>query len=758
MAGGKRQKRNRKAGAGRGGDAADRQLKERWKEFRYVLQLSDAEAQVLGRYHGALSNGAARFAETYYNYLFDNPATANALYAYERGGGDVGDLVRAELNQLLALLTPEMEESHEPYAVAGNRHLQAGIEPLWILGGYRLYLEHLRDLIAALDIEDGDRRLLEAALHKRLFQVMGMAMEACWEARLAQVAAERDQAVEARGRIEAMLGNIPQILWSVDVSSGQVVYASPATHKLCEAPVEGPIPCFEQTHEEDRERLSAAWQSALDGGQATEVVRIRPRGTDPAEERWYQISFYPFAVRRRVNRIDALMEDVTEQQEALSRLEHLATTDELTELANRTLWYDRVNQAISRCRRNETTKVVLMLLDLDHFKVVNDTLGHPAGDELLRQVARRLQSALRDSDTLARLGGDEFAVLMPAVDDARRAGERVARKILECFKEPYWFEGEELFFSTSIGIAVYPDHGADTDTLLSRADIAMYRAKRGDQGYAFYERGSDSGSANQLQVSGQLRYALERNEFELYYQPKVSLRGERLAGAEALLRWRHPQEGLVPPARFLHIAEQIGLMSPITNWVLVTALRQCRAWREETGLELPVSVNVSARSFQTPRLLDRIQWALNEAGVDGSQLEIEITEDTLMSDLDHGVRVLRRLADLGVRVAVDDFGTGYSSLSYLKRLPLHTLKIDRSFLLDMVENENDAVIVRSIIDLGHNLGFEVVAEGVENQACWELLEVLGCDAVQGFHVSRPLAGPSFTDWLGHGGWHPSPAD
>ncbi|WJW74569.1 EAL domain-containing protein [Thiohalobacter sp. IOR34] len=724
-------------------------MSEHRKNFGYVLQLGSADAEIIRRYHDFLSQGAARFAEVYYNYLFDNPAMADVLYALEQRGGNIGDLVRAHLNQLLGLLAPEPELSAFG---AGERHGLHGIEPLWVMGGYRLYLDHLLKLVQDIpDIGDAERLALENTLVKRVFHDMGLMLQGYWEQRCSELREARETAQQAQRTIEQLLDNVPQILWSVDVRGNELLYASPAAQRLLGlAPACDAIPCLEETHEDDRESLQAAWQRALEG--ETSSARIRLTAGDDRPEGCYRACFHPARSRRQVVRIDCLLEDVTEQQQALVQLQQQATTDELTRLANRTLWYDRVNQAISRCRRDELHKVVLLLLDIDHFKMVNDTLGRAAGDELLRQVASRLQAALRDSDTLARLGGDEFAILMPAVGDAHTAGERVAKKVLECFREPYHFADEELFFTTAIGIAVYPEHGADADTLLNRAEIAMMRAKADEAGYQFYTQGSEEeGGSRPLHVSAQLRHALERNEFELHYQPKVDMHSRRLCGAEALLRWKHPRDGLVAPARFLDTAEQMGLMSPITNWVLVTALRQCNEWRQ-AGLELPVSINVSARSFRSPRLLERIQWALREAGVDGDCLEIEITEDTLMADLDHGIEVLQRLADLGIGVAVDDFGTGYSSLPSLKRLPIGTLKIDRSFLGGISHSENDAVIVRSIIDIGHNLGFRVMAEGVEDDGAWELLQVLGCDAAQGFHISGPLSRQHFTAWLNETSW------
>ncbi|MBI5462682.1 MAG: EAL domain-containing protein [Gammaproteobacteria bacterium] len=717
------------------------------KEFHYVLQIGNGDAQVLRTYHQLLAQGAAGFAQDYYNFLFDNPATADVLYAYERNGGNIGDLVRSQLQQMLQLLNVEHDDG---VAEVGQRHFCIGVKPVWVMGAYRLYLNHLHTLIHTLpEIDPVDRKSLESALIKRVFLDMGLMLQGYWDSLRTQAETARDEAQTAYDRVEDLLGNIPLILWSYDVRSHEVLYSSPSLRELCTPDRQDPIPCFERIHADDREKVGAAWQLAMEGEAAEVQARVMLSGE---QERWCSLRFTPArSGRRRVQRIDGLIEDITETHNALGVLEHQATTDELTGLANRTLWYDRVNQALASSRREEGREVVLMLLDLDHFKMINDELGHLVGDDVLRQVATRLRAALRDSDTLARLGGDEFAILMPAVPSGERAGERVAAKVLSCFEHPFRCGDRELFLNASVGIAVYPEHGDEVNELLGHADVAMYRAKRSDGHYSFYDADGQTDNARQLRFSGQLRHALDRNEFELHYQPKVGMQDKQICGVEALLRWQHPQQGLVRPAHFLPIAEQIGLMAPITSWVLVTALRQCKTWRDD-GIHMPVSVNVSARSFQNPRLIERIQWALEQAGVDGDCLEIEITEDTLMGDLGRGAEVLAQLHGLGVGVAVDDFGTGYSSLAYLKRLPINTLKIDKSFLVDMAQGGNDAIIVRSIIDLGHNLGFRVVAEGVEDAQAWDMLTQLGCDAVQGYHISRPLPDAKFTDWLRASSW------
>ena len=746
MAGERRSKRSNTPEAGReAGPLAF--VREMRKEFNYVLQLDNDDAQILRRYQQQLSQGAASFAQDYYNFLFDNPATADVLYAYEREGGNIGDLVRAQLQQMLQLLNADRSNGSDDFA---QPQLIKGFKPVWILGAYRLYLSHLQTLIDGLtDVDAQDRRALGAALVKRIFLDMGMILQSHWDSARVQLETARDAAQTGLARVEDLLSSIPQYLWSYDVRSHELLYVSPVLRALCTAGDQDPIPCFDRIHADDREKVGAAWQLALEGEPADVQARVRLQADS---ECWCSLRFQPVrSGRRRVQRIDGQLLDITEAHNALDILEHQATTDELTGLANRTLWYDRVNQALSGSRREEGREVVLMLLDLDHFKMINDELGHLVGDDVLRQVAQRLRAALRDSDTLARLGGDEFAILMPAVPSGERAGERVAAKVLGCFEHPFRCGDRELFLNASVGIAVYPEHGEDVEELLSHADVAMYRAKRSDGHYSFYAPDGQAGDARQLRFSGQLRHALDRNEFELHYQPKVGMQDKQVCGVEALLRWQHPHQGLVKPQHFLPIAEQIGLMTPITSWVLVTALRQCKQWRD-VGIRMPVSVNVSARAFQNPRLVERIQWALEQAGVDGDCLEIEITEDTLMADIDRGAQVLAQLNALGVAVAVDDFGTGYSSLSYLRRLPINTLKIDKSFLAEMAHSSNDAMIVRSIIDLGHNLGFRVVAEGVEDERAWDLLSQLGCDAVQGYHISRPLPDAKFTDWLRESPW------
>jgi diguanylate cyclase (GGDEF)-like protein len=424
--------------------------------------------------------------------------------------------------------------------------------------------------------------------------------------------------------------------------------------------------------------------------------------------------------------------------------EHLALHDSLTGLPNRELLRDRLGQAIRGGRRAGELAVV-MLLDLDHFKEVNDTLGHHHGDRLLEEVARRLRATLRDSDTVARLGGDEFAVLLPRVP---RGGDAtvVAGQILSALREPFAIDAVSLDIDASIGIAVHPTHGDDVETLLQRADAAMYEAKQSRRGLALFEPRMDTHSPRRLLLAAGLREAIAHRRIELRYQPTAELATGRIRGVEALARWEHPRLGLVGPAEFVPIAQQTGLISALTTLVLERAVEQLRQWQDE-GLELSVSVNLCARSFLDTHLPEDVARLLERAGVDARRLELELTERMLQADPERAAATLERLSDVGVSLAIDDFGTGYTSLANLKRLPVDVIKVDKSFVRDMATEPADAAIVRSTVDLAHNLGLRVVAEGVESEGAWRALADLGCDLAQGYLLARPLTADGVARFL-----------
>ncbi len=439
----------------------------------------------------------------------------------------------------------------------------------------------------------------------------------------------------------------------------------------------------------------------------------------------------------------AAQQELTDRKRAEESMAHLALHDALTDLPNRTLLHERLRQAILEARRGGQT-LALLVMDMDRFKEVNDTLGHYFGDVLLRQVGLRLRDGLRASDTVARLGGDEFAVLLPGSD--QEGAHWAARKLLTLLEHPFELEGHALDVRISIGIALYPDHGADAETLLRRADVAMYVAKRGGTGYAMYTTEQDPYSPSRLALIGDLRRAIDQEELVLYYQPKLSYRTGRVTGVEALVRWPHAIHGTLNPDQFIPLAEHMGLIKSLSHCVLNIALRQCRAWYD-AGWILPVAVNLSLRDLHDARLPEQIGHLLESWALPPSLLHIEITEDTAMSDPGRTLGILTWLRGLGVHLAIDDFGTGQSSLAQLRRLPVDQLKIDKSFVREMAVNDNDAVIVRTIIDLGHNLGLTVVAEGVEDAATTELLTRLGCDEGQGFYLSRAVPPAALIAWL-----------
>lgn len=720
--------------------------------FNRFLGIEDADRRILKRFHNTLIDGSEEFAEVFYSYLQAYPATAEILKRHEERGGEIAGLVRTQLQHLWNFLSGNTDDkSAERLAHVGGLHQRFGIEPVWVMGAYLLYWDHLHARMQDdTAVPAAERYQLEDAVTKLLFRDMGLMLEGYWDAAMQAVESEHRQLEDLQGQVTNLLSNLPQILWSVDVLNNRPLYVSPSTRKICNLDIEMPIPCLGWTVPEDRETVKLAWQQALLG----EQVEVESRVITPGESvRWFRRVFQPFRdASGRVVRIDGLMEDATDAKLTIERLHRLATTDSLTGLHNRALFLDRLDQAIASARRNSShPHVVLMLMDLNHFKEINDTLGHPAGDAVLRLVADRLKAVLRDADTLARLGGDEFAILLPDVKDGRKTAERVAQNVLACFTKPFPHAEQELYLGAGIGIAVYPEHGEEMDTLMSRADVAMYGAKHRDIAHVFYEAASDPHTPERLQLSGELRRAVENQEFVLHYQPQIDLRTRSVVGVEALIRWVHPQRGLVEPDAFIPMAERHGLINPITDWVMSEALKQCRLWRLE-GRSLRVAVNMAGRSFQQVDLIAKIQELLRSIGTLPECLEIEITENVLMADIEHGSQILQQLNEAGITITIDDYGTGYSSLAYLKKLPLNTLKIDKSFVLDMARDENDAVIVRSTVDLAHNLGYRVVAEGVEDKDTWDLLEILGCDSVQGFYSGRPMTAVQMNSWFNDCPW------
>ncbi len=428
-------------------------------------------------------------------------------------------------------------------------------------------------------------------------------------------------------------------------------------------------------------------------------------------------------------------------------IEHLAYYDSLTKLPNRVLLKDRINQAIHTAKR-ENNKIAVIFLDLDHFKLINDTLGHSMGDELLIYVSNLLGKQIREMDTLARIGGDEFVILMPHVHSADDA-QCIAEKLLQSLQGQHSINTHQLYITTSIGISIFPDTALSMDELITNADTAMYDAKQdGRNRYKIYSKDMGNYISTQMSLEQDLKKAISNaNELEMFYQVKIDTKSKKISGAEALIRWNHPQKGLLFPDEFIGIAESTGMILEMGSWIIVQAIKDLKEWNKKGYIDLKIAINLSPRQFLDKNLMQLIDSLIKEHNINPSQLEFEVTETMSMSNIEATLRTLKNLKNLGVTIAIDDFGTGYSSLSYLKKFPVDTLKIDKSFVMDMTNNEEDRAIVETIISMAHTLGFKTVAEGVETHEHTQILTTLGCDYLQGYYYSKAIQQAKFTEFL-----------
>jgi len=569
----------------------------------------------------------------------------------------------------------------------------------------------------------------------------------------------KSQASLANAQRLAQMGS-----WEWWIDAGLVRRSSEICRILAVAPrsLPGTVEAaLERVHEEDRQRVSAAMEAVSKHGVPFRIDYRVVRG-DGTVRTVHEEAESVRDATGRVVKVEGYLQDITERVEASERIRYLAYYDSLTGLPNRQLFRKLADGALQRGGRLDTTCAAL-LLDLDRFKRINDTLGHEAGDKLLAEVGARITECVRVGDLkgggdfdhaanpVARLGGDEFTILLSDLAHPEDAA-KVARRLIEDISRPIALEGQELMVSASIGIALYPDDGRDIDALLKNADAAMYSAK--DQGrntYQYYSEAMNASALRRLALEAQLRKAIERDELKLFYQPKVNAATGNLIGSEALLRWRHPDLGYVSPAEFIPIAEETGLILPIGEWVVAEACRQSGEWQRGGYPALPVAVNLASPSFRDPGLAGMIERALRVGGIDAKLLELEVTESILMQDVEVTTRTLGSLREMGMSLAVDDFGTGYSSLGYLKRLPLNELKIDGSFIKDVVHQASDAAIAATIITLAKNLRLEVTAEGVETDAQAQFLLARGCHRMQGYLFEKAVPAEEFAAILRNGG-------
>ena len=577
---------------------------------------------------------------------------------------------------------------------------------------------------------------------QRLGPAVARALREAWQER------ERRETEHALGRSEARLELALEAsavaVWEFDAASGQVEFSSGIGALLGYGGEELPATLAAWTaltHPDDVKVLKTALARYYRRQTPRLEAEYRVK-TRAGEWRWLRTvgKAVGHDVNGRPAKIAGTHHDVTEIKRYEAELEYRANYDTLTGLANKNLFHDRLDHAVSFTERFHR-RFALLYLDLDRFKIVNDSLGHESGDLLLKMVATRLKGCVRESDTLARLGGDEFAVVLHEIGHVS-AISAVARKILTTVEKPCDIGGQEVFTSASIGVAIFPDDGRDRDTLLKNADTAMYRAKQaGRDQVCFYTHDLNAGALERLQLEADLRRALASEQFELHYQPRVDVASGRITSVEALIRWRRAGGELIAPGRFIPIAEETGLIVPIGELVLHTACAQMRRWRDAGHTGMHVAVNLSPRQFRQTDIASSIAAILAEYGLDCRYLELEITESLAMYDPENTRRILEQLSALGVSHAIDDFGTGYSSLAYLKRFPIDYLKIDRSFVQGVPGDEDDVKIVRAILALGKGLGLTVIAEGVETEAQRAFLRAEGCDEMQGYLHSKPNAKP-----------------
>ena len=501
---------------------------------------------------------------------------------------------------------------------------------------------------------------------------------------------------------------------------------------------------FLKSGRHDQEFYESLWSSLLQHGEWKGEISGR-RKNGEVFPKWQTIN----AVRDEEGRLThyvSVFQDISHIKESEEQLHHLAHHDALTGLPNRLLLNARLEHSLHHACR-EGTNLAVLFLDLDHFKKVNDSLGHAVGDHLLQLVAKGLLASVREEDTIARMGGDELAIVLGSLDDARYAAT-AAQKILDELANPFEIDGRELFVSASIGISIYPQNGRDAIALLKHADAAMYMAKSdGRNSYRFYSNELTVRACESFDLETNLYRALEREELFLHFQPQVSLQSGNIVGVEALVRWQHPEMGLVSPAKFIPLAEENGLIGVIGKWVMHTACTQAKAWQNDGLTPVRIAVNLSGRQLERINIVQEVDDVLKDTGLDPCYLELELTESSVMKRAERAVKTLDAFRELGITIAIDDFGTGYSSLSYLKRFPVDRLKIDRSFIRDIPQDANDVALARAIVALGHSLNLSIVAEGVETVAQRELLASMGCDEMQGFLYSKPCTASEFVSLL-----------
>lgn len=554
------------------------------------------------------------------------------------------------------------------------------------------------------------------------------------------------QRKQAEEQLKNIMDSLDVAIWSIDAKTETLLYRSPGTEKIYGYPAQAffddPTLFKRIIHPEDVGRV----EEMIDQMRTGETIEHEYRIIQPGGRvRWVrERTLSTFDAYGNLYRFDGIAIDITEKKQSEEKMKFMAYHDALTGLPNRRLFNHCLTDALANAHRTKQ-KTAVMFVDLDNFKRINDSLGHAVGDQLLKLAVERFAACVSAKDIISRLGGDEFAIILEGI--SRKQAAAVAERIIDSCNQPFLIEGHELFVSPSIGISFYPEDGDSIEHLVKNADVAMYDAKdQGKNTYQFYTSEMNEAISRRMELENHLRKAVEREEFSLYYQPQVDLKTGRMIGVEALIRWEHPEWGTVSPADFIPLAEETGLIVPLGEWVLKTACRQLRDWLDAGLPSIRVSVNLSSRQFYQNDLVERISQILQQTGLDPQHLKLEITESMTMG-VDYALEALGKLKKLGVQLSMDDFGTGYSSLSYLKNFPIDQLKIDQSFVRDIIRSRKDAAIVKTIIEMAHNLDLKVTAEGVETEEQLNWLKLQECDEAQGYYFSKPLTVEQFEQMM-----------
>ncbi|MBJ7312254.1 putative bifunctional diguanylate cyclase/phosphodiesterase [Rugamonas sp. CCM 8940] len=701
------------------------------------FELGAAEAALLRRVHAPLLQHQRRIVTAFYAHL----QTVPALRAMLAEPQVLARLQLAQADYFRALTAGDYGAEYVRHRVrVGVVHQQIGLEPQWYIGAYRKYLSALAPVLQAVL---ADRPELYLPTYDALLKVV------CFDMSLAlntYMQSGRRELRDSEERFRAAFGQAAVGLAELN-AEGRWLRANQKLQEIVGySEAELLAMSFRDITPAQEWRADDEQRGRLLAGEIDHYTREKRYRRKDGHTVWVKVTVALMHAGGSDATMIAVIEDIARRKQYEEELRHLASHDPLTGLANRNLMLDRLSQAIAFAHR-AARHVAVMFIDLDRFKNINDSLGHDAGDQVIMEVGRRLVRNIREGDTVARVGGDEFVVLLSDVarDDEVAA---LAAKMLAALSLPIIVHGQELAPVGSIGISLYPRDGADSGKLLKNADAAMYRAKELGRGnFQFYAEEMNARTLDRLKLEGGLRRALQRGEFELYYQPQVELSGGRIVGMEALLRWQPPGGAMVMPAEFIPIAEETGLIVPIGEWVLRQACAQQVAWREAGLRDIRVAVNLSARQFKQPDLARLVAQVLAETGCHAECLELEITESVIMERPEEATAMLQTLSDMGVHLSIDDFGTGYSSLTYLKRFPIQSLKIDRSFVADLINDPDDAAIVCAVIALAHTMKLCVIAEGVETQAQLDYLRAQHCDQLQGYYFSRPLPAAQVAELL-----------